>query len=67
MDYRWENREREKIKDDAIRSQTTMILFDCVPIQQSGNTGSISSYAFEGGAIIIPIYQMRKPGFAEIK
>lgn len=58
---------KRKIKDDAIQKSSYNDPLWLCTYQQSGNTGSISSYAFEGGAIIIPIYQMRKPGFAEIK
>lgn len=64
MDYRWENREKRKIKDDAYPEVKLQWSSWLCTYQQSGNTGSISSYAFEGGAIIIPIYQMRKPGLS---
>ena len=58
---------KRKIKDDAIqKSSNNDPLWPCAH-QQSGNIGSINSHTFEGGAIIIPIYQMRKPGFADIK
>ena len=58
---------KRKIKDDAIqKSSNNDPLWPCTH-QQSGNIGSINSHTFEGGAIIIPIYQMRKPGFADIK